>query len=136
MTPGEYRKAADSKEISIYDMQHVSAYEGLVSKAQRHGKQQSEVDALIRWLTGYTQEQFESMLNAGISYQAFFEKAPQINPDAWKIRGVIGGMRVERIEEPLMQQIRWLEKLVDDLVRGKLDPDFFAKGSMTIDAAP
>lgn len=114
----------------------VSAYEGLVTKAQRHGKQQSEVDALIRWLTGYTQEQLEAMLNADISYQAFFEQAPQIHPDARKIRGVIGGMRVERIEEPLMQQIRWLEKLVDDLVRGKLDPDFFAEGSMTIDAAP
>lgn len=126
MTPGEYRKISEKKdghrispEISIYDMRLNKAYDNLIAKATRRGYTRSDVDAIIRWLTGYTQKQLDEKLDADISYQEFFEQAPQINPDAKKIKGMISGMRVESIEEPLMQQIRWLEKLVDEMVRGK-----------------
>lgn len=126
MTPGEYRKISEKKnghriapEISIYDMRLNKAYDKLVAKATRRGYTRSDVDAIIRWLTGYTHKQLTEKLDEDISYQEFFEQAPQINPDAKNIKGMIGGMRVEAIEEPLMQQIRWLEKLVDEMVRGK-----------------
>ncbi len=126
MTPGEYRKISEKKnghriapEISIYDMRLNKAYDKLVAKATRRGYTRSDVDAIIRWLTGYTHKQLIEKLDEDISYQEFFEQAPQINPDAKNIKGMIGGMRVEAIEEPLMQQIRWLEKLVDEMVRGK-----------------
>ncbi len=126
MTPSEYRKRSEKQDenriaskISIYDMRLNEEYDNLVAKATRRGYKQSDVDAIIRWLTGYTQKQLAEKLDADISYQEFFEQAPQINPDAKKIKGLIGGMRVEIIEEPLMQQIRWLEKLVDELVRGR-----------------
>lgn len=126
MTPGEYRKISKKKdghrispEISIYDMRLNKAYDNLVAKATRRGYTRSDVDAIIRWLTGYTHKQLAEKLDADISYQEFFEQAPQINPNAKKIKGLIDGMRVEAIEEPLMQQIRWLEKLVDELVRGR-----------------
>ncbi len=95
------------------------AYDNLVAKATRRGYTRSDVDAIIRWLTGYTHKQLAEKLDADISYQEFFEQAPQINPNAKKIKELIDGMRVEAIEEPLMQQIRWLEKLVDELVRGR-----------------
>lgn len=126
MTPGEYRKISEKKnghriapEISIYDMRLNKAYDKLVAKATRRGYTRSDVDDIIRWLTGYTHKQLTEKLDEDISYQEFFEQAPQINPDAKNIKGMIGGMRVEAIEEPLMQQIRWLEKLVDEMVRGK-----------------
>ncbi len=126
MTPGEYRKISEKKnghriapEISIYDMRLNKAYDKLVAKATRRGYTRSDVDDIIIWLTGYTHKQLAEKLDADISYQEFFQQAPQINPDAKKIKGLIGGMRVEAIEEPLMQQIRWLEKLVDEMVRGR-----------------
>ena len=126
MTPGEYRKISEKKnghriapEISIYDMRLNKAYDKLVAKATRRGYTRSDVDDIIIWLTGYTHKQLTEKLDEDISYQEFFEQAPQINPDAKNIKGMIGGMRVEAIEEPLMQQIRWLEKLVDEMVRGK-----------------
>lgn len=126
MTPGEYRKISEKKnghriapEISIYDMMLNKAYDKLVAKATRRGYTRSDVDDIIIWLTGYTHKQLAEKLDADISYQEFFQQAPQINPDAKKIKGLIGGMRVEAIEEPLMQQIRWLEKLVDEMVRGR-----------------
>lgn len=122
MNTGKYQKKDRhriSPEISIYDMRLNKAYDNLVAKATRRGYTRSDVDAIIRWLTGYTHKQLAEKLDADISYQEFFEQAPQINPNAKKIKGLIDGMRVEAIEEPLMQQIRWLEKLVDELVRGR-----------------
>ena len=90
-----------------------------MDKALRRGHTSEEVDSIIRRFTGYSQEQVNSQLDAGVRYQVFLENAPQIDPEARNMKGVINGMRVENIEEPLMQLICWLEKLVDDMSRGK-----------------
>lgn len=129
MTPGEYRRSTDSsprksrkrisQKESIYDISLKKAYDKLVDKALRRGHTSEEVDSIIRRFTGYSQEQINSQLDAGVRYQVFLENAPQIDPEARNLKGVINGMRVENIEEPLMQLICWLEKLVDDMSRGK-----------------
>ncbi|WP_294472012.1 DUF2200 family protein [uncultured Ruminococcus sp.] len=129
MTPGEYRRSTGSaagssgervsQKDSIYDISLHKAYHELVEKALRRGHTRQEVDAVICWFTGYTPEQIAQQLAAAVTYQAFLEHAPQIHPDAASITGIIHGMRVEKIEEPLMQTICRLEKLVDDMVRGK-----------------
>lgn len=129
MTPTAYRKASNDStkrskntnitKTSIYDMKFKDAYSDLIRKAEHKNKTKFEVDTIICWLTGYTQSQLEYQLQRDIRYGQFFNEAPQINPNAHKIKGVIFGMSVETIEEPLMQQIRWLDKLIDELARGK-----------------
>jgi hypothetical protein len=103
----------------IYKMAFSSVYPLLVQKAERKGRTNSEVDALICWLTGYDDSGLQAQIMNNIDYETFFNEAPQINPNAAKISGVICGYRVEKIEDPLMQKIRWLDKLVDELAKGK-----------------
>ena len=100
-------------------MPFATIYPLLVKKAERKGRTQAEVDAVIRWLTGYDDAGLREQLAANADYETFFAQAPRMNPDAVKITGVICGCRVEEIEEPLMQKVRWLDKLVDELARGK-----------------
>lgn len=103
----------------VFAMSIAKVYPLLVAKAERKGRTRDEVDEVICWLTGYTCEQLEQQLSKGVCYRKFFEDAPQMNPNCVLIKGMICGVYVENIEDPLMQKIRWLDKLVDELAKGK-----------------
>ena len=103
----------------VYKMAFSSIYPLLVQKAERKGRTKSEVDAVICWLTGYDDSGLQAQIMKNVDCETLFREAPQINPNAAKISGVICGYRVEKIEDPLMQKIRWLDKLVDELAKGK-----------------
>lgn len=107
------------KNDQVFKMAFSRVYPLLVNKAERKGRTKAEVDAVIRWLTGYDDPGLQEQLMKNADYQTFFEEAPQINPNAAKITGLICGHRVEEIEDPLMQKVRWLDKLVDELAKGK-----------------
>ncbi|MGN6343438.1 MAG: DUF2200 domain-containing protein [Ginsengibacter sp.] len=103
----------------VYKMAFATVYPLLVNKAERKGRTQKEVDEIIFWLTGYDEDALQKILDNNTDYQNFFSQAPQINPNASKIKGAICGYRVEEIENKLMQQIRYLDKMVDELAKGK-----------------
>jgi len=100
-------------------MSFASVYPLYVTKAEKKGRSKTEVDEIIRWLTGYSQEEFEAQLEKQTDFETFFAEAPQLNPSRAFIKGLICGIRVEDIEEPLMQEIRYLDKLIDELSKGK-----------------
>ncbi|MCC7495103.1 MAG: DUF2200 domain-containing protein [Fimbriimonadaceae bacterium] len=103
----------------IYHMAFAKVYPCLVNKVVRKGRTQDEVDQVIGWLTGYTREALQQQLDRGCDVATFFAEAPCLHPNRVLIKGVVCGVRVETIEDPLMQQIRWLDKLVDELAKGK-----------------
>ena len=103
----------------VYQMDFSKVYSLLVDKAERKGRTREEVDEIIRWLTGYVQTELEGMLERPVPYGDFFRNAPELNENRRLIRGVVCGVRVEDIEEPLMQEIRYLDKLIDELARGR-----------------
>ncbi|MFN8418023.1 MAG: DUF2200 domain-containing protein [Anaerolineae bacterium] len=103
----------------IYKMSFARVYPEYVAKAERKGRTKTEVDEIIRWLTGYSQEDFEAQLEKQTDIETFYAEAPQLNPSRSMIKGVICGVRVEDIEEPTMQSIRYLDKLIDELAKGK-----------------
>ena len=107
------------KNEKVYAMSFAKVYPLLVNKAVRKGRTAEEVDQVIQWLTGYDADGLKTALDAEVSYEAFFAKAPMLNPNRKKITGTICGVRVENIEEPLMREIRYLDKLVDELAKGK-----------------
>ena len=96
-----------------------SVYVHYVAKAEKKGRGQAEVDEVIRWLTGYSQAQLEALLEAKTDFETFFAEAPAMNPNRTLIRGVICGYRVEEIEDPFMREVRYLDKLVDEVSKGK-----------------
>ena len=100
-------------------MSFASVYPLYLAKAEKKGRTKAEVDQIIFWLTGYGQQELNTALENKIDFETFFAKAPRINPARALIKGVICGVRVEDIEEPLMQEIRYLDKLIDELARGK-----------------
>jgi hypothetical protein len=100
-------------------MSFARVYPLLVAKAEKKGRTGSEVDEIIRWLTGYSQEEVEVQLEKQTDYETFFAEAPKLNPSRALIKGVVCGIRVEDIEEPTMQEIRYLDKLIDELAKGK-----------------
>lgn len=104
---------------SIFNMSLSKTYPMLVQKAERKNRTQAEVNQIICWLTGYSQTELDVQPAKDIPYQTFFKEAPQMNPNCVLITGVVCGVRVEDIEDPLMQKIRWLDKLVDELAKGK-----------------
>ncbi|QOY35264.1 DUF2200 domain-containing protein [Anaerobacillus isosaccharinicus] len=103
----------------IYTMSFASVYPHYVNKAERKGRTKTEVDEIIRWLTGYSQEELEVQLEKQTDFETFFAEATQMNPSRKLIKGVVCGVRVEDIEEPTMQEIRFLDKLIDELAKGK-----------------
>ncbi len=103
----------------LYAMPFASVYPLYVAKAERKGRTHDEVDEIITWLTGYSRKQIESVNAAGTNFETFFREAPQLNPARSLITGVVCGVRVEEIKEPTMQLIRYLDKLIDELARGK-----------------
>jgi len=100
---------------SVFDMKLSKVYPLLVKKAERKGRTREEVDRVTSWLTGYDME----ALDLDVTYREFFDRAPAMNPRASLIKGSVCGIKVEEIEDPLMQKIRWLDKLVDELAKGK-----------------
>jgi len=103
----------------IYQTSFASVYPHYVAKAERKGRSNGEVDEIIRWLTGYSQQGLEAVLDNRTDFENFFGEAPAMNPARAAIKGVICGVRVEEVEEPLMREIRYLDKLIDELAKGK-----------------
>ena len=103
----------------IFTTSFASVYPHYVAKAERKGRKKSEVDAVICWLTGYSQQELAGQLERQTDFETFFKEAPKLNPSRRLIKGVICGVRVEEIEEPTMREIRYLDKLVDELAKGK-----------------
>lgn len=103
----------------IYKMAFARVYPEYVKKAERKGRSKAEVDDIIRWLTGYSQTELDAQIDKQTDFETFFAEAPQMNPSRSLITGVICGVRVENIEEPLMREIRYLDKLIDELAKGK-----------------
>ncbi|BAM91208.1 conserved hypothetical protein [Bradyrhizobium oligotrophicum S58] len=103
----------------IYTTSVASVYRLYVAKAEKKGRTKAEVDQVICWLTGYGQKQFETELDRQTDFETFFARAPAMNPSRTLIRGTICGVRVEDVEEPTMREIRYLDKLVDELAKGK-----------------
>jgi hypothetical protein len=103
----------------IFSMAFAKVYPAYVAKAERKGRTKAEVDEIIRWQTGYTQKQLEKQIAAGVDMAAFFAGAPAPNPARELITGVVCGVRVEAVEDPLMREIRYMDKLVDELAKGK-----------------
>lgn len=103
----------------VYAMHFSKIYPLLVAKAEKKGRTQEEVDRIISWLTGYEQPAIHTMAAGDIDYEAFFRNAPQLHPNRTAIRGVVCGVRVETVEEPLLREMRYLDKLIDELAKGK-----------------
>jgi hypothetical protein len=103
----------------IYTTSFASVHPLYVAKAERKGRTRAEVDAIIRWLTGYGQRELEELLETPTDFETFFKEAPGMNPSRTLIRGVVCGVRVEEVQEPTMREIRYLDKLVDELAKGK-----------------
>ncbi|EIA3996714.1 DUF2200 domain-containing protein [Listeria monocytogenes] len=107
------------KKPRIYTMSFASLYPLYIQKAEKKDRTKEEVDEIIFWLTGYDQDSLQQAIDQAIDFETFFAEAPKMNPNASLITGVICGYRVEEIEDKLMQQIRYLDKLVDELAKGK-----------------
>jgi hypothetical protein len=103
----------------IFTTSFASVYPLYVAKAEKKGRTKTEVDQVISWLTGYGQKELETQLKKQTDFETFFARAPRMNPSRTLIKGVICGVRVEEIEEPTMREIRYLDKLIEELARGK-----------------
>ena len=107
------------KNERVYRMSFASVYPHYVAKAEKKGRTKAEVNEIIRWLTGYSETQFEAVLENRTDLENFYGNAPRLNPARDQIKGLICGIRVEEIEVPLMREIRYLDKLIDELAKGK-----------------
>lgn len=103
----------------IYKMSFASVYPHYIAKAEKKGRTKAEVDEIIFWLTGYNAEGLQSVIDNKLNFEQFFNEAPQIHPNASMIKGVICGYRVEDIEDSIVQKARYLDKLIDELAKGK-----------------
>jgi hypothetical protein len=100
-------------------MSVASVYPHYIAKAQKKGRTKAEVDEIVRWLTGYTPKKLDAQIEKKTTFETFFAEAPKLNPSRSLITGVICGVRVEHIEEPLMREIRYMDKLIDELAKGR-----------------
>lgn len=103
----------------IYSMTFAKVYPLYIAKAERKGRTKSEVDEIICWLTGYAQAELDTQIEKEVDFETFFADAPAMNPARALIKGIICGVRIEEIEEPLMREIRYLDKMIDELAKGK-----------------
>ncbi len=103
----------------IYRMSFASVYPLYIQKAERKGRTKDEVDEVLRWLTGHSQASLEAEIEAKTTFEDFFARAPRLNPNRELITGVVCGIRVETIEEPLMRELRYMDKLIDELAKGR-----------------
>lgn len=116
------------KKPRIFTTSFGSVYPLYVQKAAKKGRTKEEVDEVILWLTGYSHEQLKRAIDAKVDFEAFFAQAPQINPKVALIKGVVCGVRVEDVTDPLMQKIRYLDKLIDELAKGKKMASILRRG--------
>ncbi len=107
------------KKHRIYTMSFASVYPHYVQKAEKKGRTKQEVDEVICWLTGYSPKALAEQIEQKKDFETFFDEAPALNPNAGKITGVICGVRIEEIEDPLMRKVRYMDKLVDELAKGR-----------------
>jgi len=107
------------ENTKVFKMSFASVYPHYIQKAEKKGRTKEEVDTIICWLTGYDQKSLQQQIDSKIDFETFFAQAPQINPNVSKITGVICGYRVEEITDKLMQKIRYLDKMIDELAKGK-----------------
>ena len=103
----------------IFTMEFAKVYPLYVQKAERKGRSKDEVDQIICWLTGYEQDRLEKQITQRVDFETFFDQAPALNPSRSLVKGLVCGVRVEEVEDPLMQKIRYLDKLIDELAKGK-----------------
>ena len=103
----------------IYSMSFAKVYPHYITKAEKKGRTKEEVDKLIKWLTGYSQKQLNNEVKKETDFESFFGNAPQLNPSRELIKGSVCGVKIENIKEPLMKEIRYLDKLIDELAKGK-----------------
>jgi len=120
-TPGRYTSRCNEamNNTRVFRMAFASVYPHYIAKAEKKGRRKEEVHAIIHWLTGYDDQALQQQIDNKADFETFFARAPRMNPNVSKITGVICGYRVEEIEDKLMQQIRYLDKLVDELAKGK-----------------
>lgn len=109
----------NASNTRIYKMSFAGVYPHYITKAEKKNRTKEEVDTIICWLTGYTQKALQKQIDTKVDFETFFAQAPQLNPNMSKITGVICGYRIEEIEDPLMKKIRYLDKLIDELAKGK-----------------
>ncbi|MBB5438671.1 hypothetical protein HDC92_002352 [Pedobacter sp. AK017] len=109
----------NANHARVYKMSFASVYPHYIQKAEKKGRTKEEVDEIIYWLTGYDQQTLQQHIDNKTDFETFFARAPQINPNISKITGVICGFRVEEIEDQLIQKVRYLDKLIDELAKGK-----------------
>jgi hypothetical protein len=112
-------KQKTAEKHRIYTMAFASVYPHYINKAERKGRTKAEVDEIIYWLTGYDKKGLKSVLDKKTDFETFFAEAPQIHPNASLIKGVICDIRIEEIDHPLMRNIRYLDKLIDELAKGR-----------------
>lgn len=103
----------------VYKMKFAGVYPHYVAKAEKKGRTKAEVDRVITWLTGYSNDQLKKVIDSGTDFETFFAEAPALHPNRAKITGTVCGVRIEEIDDPLMQQIRYMDKLVDELAKGR-----------------
>ena len=115
----EMNEAMNMAKHRIFTMPFSKVYPLYVQKAERKNRTKDEVDQIIRWLTGYDQAGLEKQISRNSDFETFFAQAPAIHPDSSLIKGVVCGVRVEEVQDPLMQKIRYLDKLIDELAKGK-----------------
>jgi len=110
---------ANMPKSRVYTMIFGNVYPFYVAKAEKKGRTKAEVDQIMRWLTGYSQQELEKIIESQTDFETFFAKAPHLNPARKLIKGVVCGVRVEDIADPVMREVRYLDKLVDELAQGK-----------------
>lgn len=120
---------APEKKHRIYTMSVASVYPLYIEKAEKKGRTKAEVDEIFHWLTGHSQKSLEREFEKKTTFEDFFAEAPRLNPSRKLITGVVCGIRVENIEDPLMQEIRYLDKLIDELARGKAMAKILREGA-------
>lgn len=113
------RETTEKTRQRVYSYNIAKVYPLYIAKAENKGRTKAEVDEIIRWLTGHTQQTLDDQLKNGATLEDFFARSPAPNPARWLITGVVCGVRVEQIEEPTMREIRYLDKLIDELAKGK-----------------
>ena len=116
---GAFRSGSVMEKHRIYTTSFASVYPHYVAKAEKKGRTKGDVDGIIRWLTGYSQAELDALLEDETDFETFFSDAPRMNPSREMIKGVVCGVRVEDVEEPTMREIRYLDKLIDELAKGK-----------------
>ncbi len=114
------KPTSEATLIRVYTMIFARVYPLYIAKAEKKGRTKDEVDEIIRWLTGYTQGKLNAQIKKKVNFETFFNQAPKLNPSRNLITGMICGVRVEDIEDPVMREIRYLDKLVDELAKGRL----------------